>query len=234
MTCPWSLGSWETEVRLKLCRQQGCTAAAELSECRGVLGTCFNSWHKAEVCCTVSLSLFSPVPFPGPPFSCLEALDVDSDLHRVLATWTTCTEEDAPTVNNSRLSYSDRDQSPHPKGKRPGGFSMLPPPPGTVVPLWSLALASQGASKWRPDRSAWMASPGGLQGGACPPSPGGCPSQGVRLQLHAAGWAAALSGALLGETNTAVFIPEITHPDNLLTRGNASQLGSQGEPCRVS
>ena len=118
VTCPWSLGSWETEVRLKLCRQQGCTAAAELSECRGVLGTCFNSWHKAEVCCTVSLSLFSPVPFPGPPFSCLEALDVDSDLHRVLATWTTCTEEDAPTVNNSRLSYSDRDQSPHPKGYR--------------------------------------------------------------------------------------------------------------------
>ena len=129
---------------------------------------------------------------------------------------------------------SDRDQSPHPKGKRPGGFSMLPPPPGTVLPLWSLALASQGAPKWRPDRSAWMASPGGLQGGACLPSPGGCPSQGVRLQLHAAGRAAALSGALLGETNTAVFIPEITHPDNLLTRGNASQLGSQGELCRVS
>lgn len=71
-------------MRLKLCRRQGCAAAAELSECRGVSGTCFNSWHKAEVCRTVSLSLFSPVPFPGHPFSCLEALDLDSDLLRVL------------------------------------------------------------------------------------------------------------------------------------------------------
>lgn len=85
MTCPWSLGSWETDVRLKLCRQQGCTAAAELSERHGVSGTYFNSWHKAEVCRTVSLVLFPPFSFPGTPFSRLEAPDLDSDLLRVFA-----------------------------------------------------------------------------------------------------------------------------------------------------
>ena len=50
------------------------------------------------------LALFSPAPFPGPLFSCLGAPGLDSDLLRVLGTWTTRTKEDAPTVNNPRLS----------------------------------------------------------------------------------------------------------------------------------
>jgi hypothetical protein len=48
--------------------------------------------------------------------------------------------------------------------------------------------------------------------------------------MHAVGQAAVLPAMLCRQTNTAVFIPEITHPDNLLAWGNASQLGSQGEP----
>ena len=78
MTCPWSQGSWAMELRLKPCsvwpcRLQGCTAAAELNERRGVSGTYFRAWPKAEAGCMVSLAPFSLVPFPGPQFSHLES-----------------------------------------------------------------------------------------------------------------------------------------------------------------
>lgn len=81
---PMVTGFLEDRCEIKLCRQQGCTAATELMDAM-VFGDYFNSWHKAGLS---RHGVPGPV-LPIPPSLELHSLrlssDLDSDLLRVLA-----------------------------------------------------------------------------------------------------------------------------------------------------
>lgn len=197
--------------------------------------TYFRAWTRAELK-VPCLLLFPPaLPFPGPQCSCVESFGARLWLFRGLSTGTSHPKEDLPLPSTTPplrpvvlLTVTDSRS----KEKRPPGVGQFSLP---LLGRWHLCSLSAGffprGPTWPLDDPPGWQHPVAFGRGVL-----SLMASVPRCEAPAArgGRAAALSGALLGETNTAVFIPEITHPDNLLTRGNASQLGSQGEPRRLS
>ena len=143
----------------------------ELNEHCGVWGPISELGTVQGLAVWCSLPRSSQVPSMDLSFPILKALGLDSDLLMVLP--------HGPATLRRMLSKPttldcsrDCDQ-PLPQREKTWRFLHTPFLSQDCSPSVVSPLASRGAPKWRPDRSAWITAPRGLPGGACSPLPDG-------------------------------------------------------------